>query len=233
MEGLNAPERFRADHERMMDVLRESVRLDAEAAQAVKDDDLVRFVLVNGELGQVNSAVSLGFSATFCKNTFAAEDARAVLCGPAGPLPGGEYGVRLNEALRRFEPEFRSATGVFSFPLSLRPEELANVLATQASTFVQQLQEVRAQVESLTPPEELRADHDRLVAYYDGFIDGVSELTAVAEAGDVEIARGRFFMGFQPRLCETQQSFASSQFMALVGLHFAIATPDFCDDAPF
>ena len=231
LAGLSPPERFRAEHERMVDVTRELVRLDGEAAQAVEDDDLVRFVLVNGELGQVSFSVLLGFSATFCQNAFAADDVRAPLCGPAGPLPGGEYGASLHEALRRFEPGLSSAMGVFGFPLSLRPDELATVLATQGSTFREQLREVRAQVESLTPPEELRADHDRLVAYYDRFIDGVSDLIA-PEAGDAETARGDFFLGFQAQFCETGQSFSSPQFEALVGPHFA-ATADICDEAPF
>ena len=231
LAGLSPPERFRADHERMVDVTRELVRLDGEAAQAVKDDDLARFVLVNGELGQVSSSVLPGFSATFCENAFATDDERAALCGPAGPLPGGDYGARLNEALRRFEPGFRSAGGVFGFPLSLRPEELAAVLATQGSTFGEQLREVRAQVESLTPPEELRADHDRLVAYYDGFIDRVNKLIAATEAGDVGTAQNQYF-GFQAQFCETRGSFSSSQFKALVGLHFQ-ADPDACDGASF
>ena len=231
LEELTPPERFRADHERMVEVTRELVSLDGEAAQAVKDDDLARFVLVNGELGLVSSSVLPGYSAAFCENAFAAEDDGAALCGPAGPLPGGDYGARLNEALRRFEPGFRSAGGVFGFPLSLRPEELATVLATKGSTFGEQLQEVRAQVESLTPPEELRADHDRLAAYYDGFIDRVNKLIAATEAGDVETAQNQFF-GFRGQFCETRGSFSSSQFKELVGLHFR-ADPDACEGAPF
>ena len=231
LEGLSPPERFRAEHERMVDVTRELVRLDGEAAQAVKDGDLARFVLVNGELGQVSFSVLPGFSAAFCQNAFVTDDERAALCGPAGPVPGGEYGASVYEALRRFEPGFSSAAGVFGFPLSLRPEELATVLATQGSTFGEQLREVRAQVESLTPPEELRADHDRLVAYYDGFIDRVDKLIAATEAGDVETAQNQFF-GFRANFCETRGSFSSSQFKELVGLHFR-ADPDACDGAPF
>ena len=227
LEELTPPERFRADHDRMVEATRESVRVDGEIAQAVNDDDLARFVLLNGELGQVNSSVAPGFSAAFCEHT----DVGGALCGPAGPVPGGEYGERVHEALRRFEPGFRTATGVFAFPLTLRPEELAKVLVTQAPIFGKQLQEVRAQVGSLTPPEELRADHDRLVAYYDGFIDGVSKLTAAVEAGDVETAQ-RQLIGFQGQFCATRGSFSSSQFKELVGLHFR-ADPDACDGAPF
>ena len=120
---------------------------------------------------------------------------------------------------------------MFAFPLTLRPEELAQVLATQAPIFGKQLQEVRAQVGSLTPPEELRADHDRLVAYYDGFIDRVSKLTAAVEAGDIQTAQIQL-IGFRGQFCETRGSFSSSQFKELVGLHFR-ADPDACDGAPF
>ena len=227
LEELTPPERFRADHERMVEVTRESVRVDGEIAQAVKDDDLARFVLLNGELGQVNSSVAPGFSTAFCEHT----DVGGELCGPAGPVPGGEYGASVHEALRRFEPRFGTGMGVLAFPLTLRPDELATVLATQGSTFREQLQEVRAQVGSLTPPEELRADHDRLVAYYDGFIDGVSKLTAAAEAGDIQTAQIQL-IGFRGQFCETRGSFSSSQFKELVGLHFR-ADPDACDGAPF
>ena len=226
LEELTPPERFRADHERMVEVTRESVRVDGEIAQAVKDDDMARFVLLNGELGQVNFAGAPGFSAAFCENAFP----DAGLCGPAGPVSNGEYGASVNEALRRFEPGFRTGTGVFAFPFTLRPEELATVLATQAPILGEQLREVRAQVESLTPPVELRADHDRLVAYYDGFIDRLNKLTAAVEAGDVETAQRQFF-GFQGQFCETRQSF-SFQFKELVGLHFQ-ADPDACDGASF
>ena len=214
LAGLSPPERFRADHERMVDVTRELVRLDGEAAQAVRDDDLARFVLLNGELSQVDSSVAPGFSAVFCQHT----DVGGALCGAAGFL-GGEYGEKVHEALRRFVPGFRTATGVFGFPLSLRPEELAKVLATQASIFREQLEEVRAQVGSLTPPEELRADHDRLVAYYDGLIDGVSKLTAAVEAGEMQTAAIQL-VGFGGQPCETRGSFSSSLFKELVGLHF-------------
>ena len=231
LEELTPPERFRADHERMVEAARESVRVDGEIAQAVKDDDLARFVLLNGELGQVNSSVAPGFSAAFCKNAFETEEDPATLCGPAGPVPGGEYGASVHDALRRFEPAFMTVGGVFGFPLTLRPDELAKVLATQAPIFGEHLHEVRAQVESLTPPEELRADHDRLVAYYDGFVDGVSKLTAAVEAGDVETAQ-RQLIGFQGQFCATRGSFSSSQFKELVGLHFR-ADPDACDGAPF
>ncbi len=227
LEELTPPERFRADHERMVEVTRELVRVDGEAAQAVKDDDLARFVLLNGELGQVSSSVAPGFSMAFCEHT----DVGGELCGPAGPVPGGEYGASVNEALRRFEPRFGTGMGVLAFPLTLRPDEFATVLATQGSTFREQLQEVRAQVGSLTPPEELRADHDRLVAYYDGFIDRVNKLIAATEAGDVETARNQIF-GFQGQFCETRQSFSSSQFKELVGVHFR-ADPDACDGASF
>ena len=227
LEELTPPERFRADHERMVEVTRESVRVDGEIAQAVNDDDLARFVLLNGELGQVNSSVAPGFSAAFCEHT----DVGGELCGPAGPVPGGEYGERVHEALRRFEPGFRTGMGVFAFPLTLRPEELAQVLATQAPVFGKQLQEVRAQVGSLTPPEELRADHDRLVAYYDGLIDRVSKLTAAVEAGDIQTAQIQFIV-FREQFCETRGSFSSSQFKELVGLHFR-ADPDACGGASF
>ena len=71
----------------------------------------------------------------------------------------------------------------------------------------------------------------RLVAYYDGLIDGISDLIA-PEAGDAEAARGQFFFGFLAQFCETGQSFSSSQFEALVGPHFA-ATADICDEALF
>ena len=227
LEELTPPERFRADHERMVETVRESVRVDGEIAQAVKDDDLARFVLLNGELGDVNSSVAPGFSMAFCEQT----DVGGELCGPAGPVPGGEYGASVNEALRRFEPRFRTGMGVFAFPLTLRPDERATVLATQGSTFGEQLREVRAQVGSLTPPVELRADHDRLVAYYDGFIDRLNKLIAATEAGDVEAAQNQFF-GFQAQFCETRQSFSSSQFKELVGVHFR-ADPDACDGASF
>ena len=120
---------------------------------------------------------------------------------------------------------------MFAFPLTLRPEELAQVLATQAPVFGKQLQEVRAQVGSLTPPEELRTDHDRLVAYYDGFIDGVSKLTAAVEAGEMQTTAIQM-IGFREQFCETRGSFSSSQFKELVGLHFR-ADPDACGGASF
>ena len=96
--------------------------------------------------------------------------------------------------------------------------------------FGKQLEDVRAQVESLTPPEELRPDHDRLVAYYDRFIDAITKVTAATEAGDIQTAQ-RQLMGFPVQYCETQQSFSSSEFKDLVGLHFG-APSDICDGEP-
>ncbi len=63
------------------------------------------------------------------------------MCAPTKPLPGGEYGTQLNDLLRHLEPMVDSVQGVFASPLSLSPEEMAQVLALKVPRALASLEE--------------------------------------------------------------------------------------------
>jgi hypothetical protein len=231
LEEINPPDGYQAVHQSLVESTRELARLDAEAAQAVEDDDLARFVLINGQLGDVNGLFLINLPGGFCNALNPTGTPLRHLCAPVEQLPGGEYGAQLNQMLRQFQPRFESAGGVFGFPLSLLPEELARVFSVEAPIVEVLLQEIRDGVGSLTPTAELRLDHEVLIEYLEGVTITFREATEAAEAGDLQTAR-MAILGIGEEICETQRSFSSPDFNLLVSVHFG-GGPDNCAEAPF
>ena len=151
LEGTNPPEGFQAAQQSLVEATRELARLDAEAAQAVEDEGLAWFVLIHGQLGDVNGSFMIDLPGGFCNALNPMEPPLQSLCAPVEELPGGEYGARLNQMLRQFQPRFESAGGVFAFPLSLLPEELAQVYSVEVPIVEKLLQEIRDGVGGLAP----------------------------------------------------------------------------------
>ena len=113
------------------------------------------------------------------------------------------------------------------FPLSLQPEELAQVFSVEGPIVEKLLQEIRDGVGSLTPPAEFQFDHEVLIGYLDGLTNTFREVTGAAEAGDLQTARMEL-LGIEEVVCEALGSFSSPDFKSLVRVHFE-GGPDTCD----
>jgi hypothetical protein len=146
LEQIEPPSHFQAAHLELVGSTRQLADLDAKAAEAIKDGDLVTFVLVNGQLGEVSLSAFIGLPPVFCNGLNPAGSPGQNLCSPIDPLPGEEYGVQLNELMRRFEPQFGAVRGALGFPLSLSEEELAQVFLVQTPIVATLLAEARSSV---------------------------------------------------------------------------------------
>ena len=230
LEDLDPPERFREDHRIWLEATRELARLDAEAAEAVRDNDAVKFALYNGQLGEISSRARLALSPVFCQGT-AANPLAASGCVPTGSGFEREYDNQLNELLRGFLPRFASLSGTLGFPLSLTPEELGQVMSSLSSEAVDLFQGISSAVETLTPPEDLLTDHERHQAYFGESLSIINQVDQLREAGDSNAARGEF-LKMQIVFCDARQSFESADFKEAVAVVFS-GFPGVCGGTPF
>lgn len=215
---INASERFVKDHQICLETNRDLASLDSEAAQAIRDGDLVQFVLVNGQLAEIVTRGSLALSTLFCGST-ATNPQAATNCRPREPaLPGGYQG-QLNQHLRDFLPQFVSMTATLSLPLSLTADELAQVISLVASATQDQFQATGSVVSSLTPPDEMVADNGRLVRFFSELLSIFRQTESLAESGEPEAAQQevlRLALAF----CSAQQGFESRGFKNAVSVLF-------------
>ena len=77
--------------------------LDVEVVQVVRDDDLARFVLVDGWMGDIHGSIVIDLPVSLCFALNLARIPLRHLCGSVEQLTrrrGGGYSVRLNQMLR-------------------------------------------------------------------------------------------------------------------------------------
>ena len=117
------------------------------------------------------------------------------------------------------QPQFTGVAGALGFPVSLSDEETAAVIEEVAPKAGRVLGELRSQVDALTPPPELSADHDRLIGYFDRLLEIFEEVTAATKAGDISDAPGAVAR-ILTTVGETLRSFESRDFSILVAVHF-------------
>ena len=230
LETLDPPERFREDHRIWLEANREFLRMDTEAAQAVRDGDLVKFVHLNGDLSGGNVRARLALSPVFCRST-ATDPQAAANCVPEASALSGEYLIGLNDLLREFMPDFASSRGTLAFRLSLTPEEMGQVLSSMGAVTQNSGQAVESALDTMTPPAWLLADHERMQTYFNEVLAIIKEVRRLRENGDLNDARLELQRVDEP-YCETRESFESSDFKEAVGIFFA-GGPGVCGGTPY
>jgi len=230
LEALDPPDRFQEDHRIWLEATREFLRIDVEAAEAVREGDLVKFVHLNGDLGGTGVRARLALSPVFCRST-ATDPQAAANCVPEGPVLTGEYVIGLNNLLREFMPDFASARGTLGFRLSLTPEEMGQVLSSMGDGAQNSLQAVGSALGTMTPTDEMLADHERMQTYFNEVLVIIEEVRRLRENGDLNDARLELQRVDEP-YCKTRQSFESSDFKAAVCIFFA-GGPGVCGGAPY
>ena len=163
-EALDPPERFRDDHQIWLESARELLRIDTEAATAAQAGDLVRFSILNGQLGGVATAAKIALSPSYCLGISSTEIGKAI-CTSDDTNLGGGYQTVLNSMIRGFMPEFVNLQGNIGFRLSLTPEELNQLLSETGAASRKTIQGFASELEEIVPPEELSAGHERLQTF--------------------------------------------------------------------
>ena len=226
IERLDPPERFRADHQRMVETYRELVRVDAEIGQSIANQDLIAFNLLNSQLGEISGLNAVGLSTAVCHAT-TDRDSPLDVCAPSEPLPGGEYGAQLNVTVRRFQVLFQAYNSATVGPVL--PDDLLAIASVQQPKAISLLQETLDEVKRLSPPADLLADHAVLIQYFEESLAGTLNMSSGVETGDSTMLQEEIFTSGQ-RLCETGQRF-SPAFKPLVSAHFE-GSPEICDGPP-
>ena len=214
LEIISPPGEFAVGHQILSENRRSLQRLDLEAAQAVRDGDMARFVLINGQLGEVQSILPRSLPSVYCIRLFEGPNV-SQLCGPSSPLPDGEYISQLSQLPTEIGPAFAGAMGSFGFPVSLTPEENLVVLKEAGPKAAMLLEEIKAQVEGLEPPAELVADQDLLIQKIDEFLEIFARALSPAEADNAEF-NSMSIVRTQRSICESPGTFSSPEFSSLV-----------------
>lgn len=231
LEVLTPPERFTQDHEIVTAAVRELVRVDAEAGEAIDREDLVSFFVANLRLGEVSSAAKFRLSPEVCQAGEPPGVPLVTLCGREAPPPGGEYGAQLDDILRRLEASARRiGDGLMGFRYTLEPEEFLGLLTAEYPRFLDQLNTAIVDIRGLEPPGKYQADHDAFVRYLEGRLQRALTLADAAEAGDyagVESAARD-----PSSRCETRGALTSPEFRELVRVHLQ-GPPGICGGEPY
>ncbi len=200
-----------------MEATRELKTIDKQAADAVRNSDLVSFSLINTALGQTQSTLFRSLSAGYCSLL----DSMNPTCKPLDPRPGGEYGSKLNNLVRDFDTRFSSLMSFASFPFSLEPGEMNQLASMQLPDLAKLISETQLQVVSLDPPSDLSADHQLFVGYLENVESLINQLASSIPNIDRNLL-GSSIMQLQEAFCTIRDSFSSDVFKTLVAPHFGL-----------
>ena len=202
VEQLNPPDRFRADHERFVQFLRdEGIPYSGEHDRAVDDGDLVGVVVGRARLLAARGRVDIEVSPVF-NIALSGSDAPPIDDGGPpdpppinridgdGPFPEGAYEAELSDIVGSFITEFRPR--VTGFLRALTPDELFESLAILQPEIEAVLKEAGESVRALEPPNELRADHEVLIRYFEETLEVARAITRAAKDQDSAKLREEF-----------------------------------------
>ena len=225
LERIEPPPGYEADHARLLASYRALDRLDREVLTAAENGDYVGFWLANLELGVVQGLRNLDLASSVCR-VVTTGNARQFCDRDA--LPGGDYGAQLFAISGRLAAEVvgtsQALQGVPESPQITRAERRAingSVLPDQIAV----LEAAIAAIDTLQPPPDLQADHDRFRQFVDETLETTRALLRANNADDQEglTAGGRAMVQV---LCSARDDL-SPAIQPAVGLLFA--TPGIAD----
>ena len=108
---------------------------------------------------------------------------------------------------------------------------MGQVLAIMGGNVRLSLESVQARLGTMTPPDGLLADHERMQTYFDDVLAVIQEVRRLRENGDLDEARLELQRTDKP-LCEARESFESTDFKEAVAIFFADGQGA-CADTPF
>ena len=143
----------------------------------------------------------------------------------------GEYEIGIDNLFRKHLPDFAAAQSTLAFRLSLTPEEMGQVLTSLADRSQNGFLAVESALGTMTPPDQMLADHERLQTYFGEALAIVEEVRSLRESGELNDARLELEKLEQP-FCVARESFQSSDFKEAVAIFFT-GDPGTCGGAPF
>ena len=194
VEQLAPPDRFRADHERFIELRQNAVQLSRQHDKAVEDDDIVEVFLIRAQFVVARSNFFINISPKFCAGIIPesigvqAFDPR---CGSDSPLPGGAYGVNLRAIMEQYQADFSSR--VASFPLMMSPDEFFTALIRLNPEIEVAIEQALLAAQELEPPAEFLTDHGRLLQYFEENLQLSRAITSAARNREGDKLRMEYF----------------------------------------
>lgn len=202
-ERLRPPERFVADHESWVASIREAIHHFDEGAEALERGALLDVVIAFMRIEADLAARIPGWSAEFCRAAIPMvepggfEGGPEVVCRRGEAIPGGPYAEDLYGILLEAQLEIGRRIGLSGLPAFDPAEEIAYLGVIQPEVealFDRALESVRG----LSPPDDLRADHDLVVRFLEDMRAAAGRITEAAEAGDRELLEARYRESLEP-----------------------------------
>ncbi|MDX1510811.1 MAG: hypothetical protein R3249_05665 [Nitriliruptorales bacterium] len=183
--------------------LQTEVSLAAEFDAALQARDLGALSIAAARLNAAFSGLLLEVTSSspeFCRAlTLRDPGAPDETCVGPGQLPPGEYGAEANRISRRVAATVFPLIGTPPLRLLTDEEELA-VLAEVQPEAEAGFARAQADLEALTPPDELAEDHAAALAYLRDIADVARRITEAAEAQDVDALAALYEESARPGL---------------------------------
>ena len=193
VNALDPPEEYAADHALFVQILEASRELAQQEQDALEDEDLVRAVLLLADLRLLQSQVLFpALSPNFCLAIVQFDANTSRVCnGDVGiGEVYGDYGEDLYAAFERYRRDFGPRVSVFYAALS--PAERFASLRILQPQIIAAMDRAIDEIEVLTPPQELAADHDRLLQYFTEIRQTALDINAAVEAEDTPLLLQHF-----------------------------------------
>lgn len=180
VEQIDAPERFKADQDLMVQTLTELITYDHDVRSAAEDQDLAEFAISNARLAELSIFMATQLQESVCRS-IEPEDFPFSLCNPNEQIPGGQYGAELNAVVDRFAAGMFARAVIFGLHY-----EAADIIAAEAVLMPEKAALISGlldDLEKMQPTSGLADDHGKLVRYF----QSLSEITmAKGEALDAQ-----------------------------------------------
>ena len=208
--ALTPPLRFEEDHERFLQYLEETVRLDRLIGEAAVNRDMVGFLVANHGLSLVGGSAALDVSPTFAGVAFQLlpPQALASVFDPQSVDFDASYGSELHRLLREFALTF-PPDGVYSFFPQTSDEDGLATIVTITSDIIDGLAPYGDGVGALSPPAQVETDHGLIAGYFDDVISIHEAILAAATAGDIAEARELIDSISEP-YCDTTEALSDT-----------------------
>ena len=227
VNALDPPEKYAADHALFVQILEAAGELAQQEQAALEEDDLVASVLLLSDLRLLQEQVFFAaISPNFCLATVQFVTVGPRNCGGDADIAEqyGKYGEDLYAAFERYRRDFGPRVSVFY--AALGPEERFASLRILQPQIIAAMDTAIEEIGTLTPPEELSADHDRLLQYFTEIRQTALDIDAAVEAEDTPLLLQHF--GTSGVVFCNAAADLSDDFDPLIGFFF----PPQCDDGP-
>lgn len=161
--AIEPPDSMADDHAIMLRYFEEAVRLDREIGESVERGDVAAFMIANVGLGRAAGLAVFDVHPAVCSVGF-----NALLCGGPGAVPDDEYLRGVHLTMRQLRIDFFPPNGPWSAFDLVPPasdEDLFGAVAIIGPDAIAALDNASGAIAALEPPDNLRGDHDALLAF--------------------------------------------------------------------